>query len=107
MMNPANGTAAAKELVSTEIKENIGTATINDPHKANCLSSGVLHGLLQAFDAFEPQNVRVVIIRAYSGAKIWSAGHDSERFIPTAPILSLMMTPLSGCCAGLSSSRCR
>lgn len=82
MMNPTNGTAGAKALVSTEIKENIGIATINDPHKANCLSSAVLHGLLQAFDAFEQQNVRVAIIRAYPGAKIWSAGHDLREIHP-------------------------
>ncbi len=75
-MNPPNDQAEAKNLIYTEIKENIGTATLNDPHKANCLSSPVLHGLLRAFDEFAQQNVRVVIIRAYAGAKIWSAGHD-------------------------------
>ncbi len=81
-MNPANGTAETKELISIEIKENIGTATINDPHKANCLSSTVLHGILRAFEEFEQQNVRVVIIRAYPGAKIWSAGHDLREINP-------------------------
>ncbi len=70
------------DLVSTEIKDSIGTAVINDPHKANCLSSVVLEGLLQAFDTFEQQNVRVVIIRAYPGAKIWSAGHDLREIHP-------------------------
>jgi enoyl-CoA hydratase/carnithine racemase len=55
-MNPANGTAETKDLISIEIKANIGTVTIDDPHKANCLSSAVLHGLLRAFDEFEPQN---------------------------------------------------
>jgi methylmalonyl-CoA decarboxylase len=75
-MNPTNAKPESHDLIYTEIKENIGTATINDPHTANCLSSSVLHGLLRAFDEFAQQNVRVVIIRAYSGAKIWSAGHD-------------------------------
>lgn len=72
----------AHDLLSTEIKENIGIAVINDPHKANCLSSTVLHGLLRAFDEFEQQRVRVVIIRAYPGAKIWSAGHDLREIHP-------------------------
>jgi methylmalonyl-CoA decarboxylase len=81
-MNPANEKPEPNELVSTVIKENIGIAVINDPHKANCLSSVVLSGLLRAFDAFEQQNVRVAIIRAYPGAKIWSAGHDLREIHP-------------------------
>jgi methylmalonyl-CoA decarboxylase len=75
-MNPPDEKPLAQDLIRTEIKENIGTATIADPHHANCLSSTVLYGLLRAFDDFAQQQVRVVIIRAYAGAKIWSAGHD-------------------------------
>jgi methylmalonyl-CoA decarboxylase len=75
-MNPTNDPPESHDLIYTEIKENIGTATINDPPTANCLSSTILHGLLRAFDKFAQQHVRVVVIRAYPGAKIWSAGHD-------------------------------
>lgn len=71
-----------KDLIYTEIKENIGIAVINDPHKANCLSTVVLEGLLRAFETFEQQKMRVVIIRAYPGAKIWSAGHDLREIHP-------------------------
>ncbi len=81
-MSAPSDTNHLTDLVYTEIKENIGTAVINDPHKANSLSSVVLSGLLQAFDAFEQQNVRVVILRAYPGAKIWSAGHDLREIHP-------------------------
>jgi methylmalonyl-CoA decarboxylase len=81
-MNPDHETAETNDLIQTGITENIGTATLNDPHKANCLSSAVLHGLLRAFDQFEQQNCRVVIIRAYPGAKIWSAGHDLREIHP-------------------------
>jgi methylmalonyl-CoA decarboxylase len=81
-MNPSNEKPESNELIYTEIKENIGTVVINDPHKANCLSSVVLSGLLRGFDAFEQQNVRVVIIRAYPGAEIWSAGHDLREIHP-------------------------
>ncbi|MFZ5448273.1 MAG: methylmalonyl-CoA decarboxylase [Thermodesulfobacteriota bacterium] len=75
-MPPVNELGTAKDLINCRIQENIGTVIINDRDKANCLSSPVLRGLLQAFDRFEQQKVRVVIIRAYPGAKIWSAGHD-------------------------------
>jgi methylmalonyl-CoA decarboxylase len=71
-----------KDLINTEIKENIGIAIINNPLKANCLSSPVLQGLLRAFDEFEKQKVRVVVLRAYPGAKIWSAGHDIREIYP-------------------------
>lgn len=81
-MQTVNDTTVAKDLIFKEITENIGIATINDPHKANCLSSPVLQGLLRAFDEFEHQKVRVIIIRAYPGAKIWSAGHDLREIIP-------------------------
>jgi len=70
------------DLTIAEIKDTIGIATFNDPHKANCLSSALLHGLLRAFDQFEQHKVRVVIIRAYPGAKIWSAGYDLRQIHP-------------------------
>jgi len=79
-MNSVNG--AGEALLTSEIKENIGIAVLNDPHKANCLSSPLLQGLLRAFDHFEAEKVRVVIIRAYPGAKIWSAGHDLREIHP-------------------------
>jgi methylmalonyl-CoA decarboxylase len=81
-MNPGNPKDAANDLVNTTIEQNVGIAVINDPHKANCLSSPVLQGLLRAFDEFEQHNVRVVLIRAYPGAKIWSAGHDLREIHP-------------------------
>ena len=70
------------DLLNVEKKDNIGLATFNDPHKANCLSSTLLQGLLLAFDQFEQQKVRVVVIRAYPGAKIWSAGYDLRELHP-------------------------
>lgn len=70
------------DLLHSEIKENIGLVTLNDPHKANCLSLPLLQGLLRVLDNFEQQKVRVVIIRAYPGAKIWSAGHDLREIHP-------------------------
>jgi methylmalonyl-CoA decarboxylase len=82
VMSSVNGTGEASPLLAAQIKEDIGIAVLNDPPKANCLSSTLLQGLLQAFDHFEAQKVRVVIIRAYPGAKIWSAGHDLREIHP-------------------------
>ncbi len=57
---------------------NIGVAVMNSPHQANCLSSELVSGILNAFDEFEKQAVRVVVLRAYPKAKVWSAGHDMK-----------------------------
>ena len=68
------------QIILKELDGYIGTATINNPHKANCLSKEVISGLMEAFDYFEKQKCRVIIIRAYEGAKIFSAGHDLSDF---------------------------
>ena len=59
----------------TQIANNIGIATINNP-PVNSLSSDVCEKLLQSFDEFEKARVRAVIIGANPNSKIWSAGHD-------------------------------
>ena len=60
---------------STQIANNIGIATINNP-PVNSLSTDVCDKLLQSFDEFEKARVRVVIIGANPTTKIWSAGHN-------------------------------
>jgi methylmalonyl-CoA decarboxylase len=66
-------------LVETELKGgNIGIVTMNNPHRANCLSSELVSGILSALDEFEKAAARVVILRAYPKAKVWSAGHNMK-----------------------------
>ena len=69
---------ADQDLVQSEVKNNIGLIVMNDPHKLNCLSSELVAGILRAFEAFENARARVVILRAYPGAKVWSAGHNMK-----------------------------
>ncbi|WP_432799059.1 methylmalonyl-CoA decarboxylase [Poriferisphaera sp. WC338] len=69
-------------LVELEIKNHIGTITMNDLRHRNCLSAALIDGILHALDACEKQHVRVVILRAHDDADVWSAGHDI-REIPT------------------------
>jgi methylmalonyl-CoA decarboxylase len=63
-------------LVLYEEKGAVGIITINNPSKANCLSSRVVAGILDFFDEVEARSIRVAILRAYPGAGVWSAGHD-------------------------------
>ncbi|MDQ1238683.1 MAG: Methylmalonyl-CoA decarboxylase [Thermodesulfobacteriota bacterium] len=66
-------------LVDTQIRaNNIGIVTMNNPHQANCLSSELVAGILNALDEFERTGVRVVILRAYPNALVWSAGHNMK-----------------------------
>jgi len=69
---------ADKDLVQTESKNDVGLITMNNPKKLNSLSSQLVAGILKAFDDFEKSKVRAVIIRAYGGAKVWSAGHNID-----------------------------
>jgi len=59
----------------------IGVITISHG-KVNALSKILLDEIVSAFDALEGSAVRVVILRAESGAKVFSAGHD-VRELPT------------------------
>ncbi|MCS7009058.1 MAG: methylmalonyl-CoA decarboxylase [Chthoniobacterales bacterium] len=65
-----------QNLILTELKERLGTITLNHPEKRNCLSSAMADAIIDALDSFQKQQVTVVIIRAQSGVKVWSAGYD-------------------------------
>ena len=63
-------------LIETSVKNQIGTITLNDRKTLNSLSSSLIKELLDALEDFRDQGIRVVILRAPSGAKTWSAGHN-------------------------------
>ena len=65
-----------KDLVQSRLTDDVGIITMNHPHKLNCFSTELVAGILKAFDNFESAQVRVIILRAYPGAKVWSAGHN-------------------------------
>jgi methylmalonyl-CoA decarboxylase len=58
-----------------EIDGPIGTITLNRP-KVNALSSELIESMAAALQSMKEQNVRVVILRAQRGAKVFSAGHE-------------------------------
>ena len=53
-----------------------GTITLDNPKKLNALSHGLVTAVIDALQQLEKAEARVVILRAHSGAKVWSAGHD-------------------------------
>ncbi len=63
-------------LVLSEMRQQIGIITLNNPEKRNCLSHALIQDFFSALDSFEQAKMRVVIVRAATGGKVWSAGHD-------------------------------
>jgi methylmalonyl-CoA decarboxylase len=66
------------DIVNAEEEDGICRIVMNHPQHANCLSAGLVSGILDALDRYELDRCRVVVLRAYSGAKVWSAGHDMK-----------------------------
>jgi methylmalonyl-CoA decarboxylase len=61
--------------IIVEVDGEIGTITLNRP-KVNALSSELIEEVTGALDTMKAQNLRVVILRAKPGAKVFSAGHE-------------------------------
>ncbi|GFO54542.1 hypothetical protein GMSM_15490 [Geomonas sp. Red276] len=63
-------------IINTQLQDNIGTITFNNPEHRNVLSKELINETLQSIGALQKGKMRVLIIRALKGAKVWSAGHD-------------------------------
>jgi methylmalonyl-CoA decarboxylase len=63
-------------IVLTQLRDDIGTIIMNNPECHNVLNSKMVDEMLQALDVLKKRKARVIVIRAYEGAKVWSAGHD-------------------------------
>ena len=63
-------------VINTELQNNIGTITFNNPQQRNILSSILVDEVMQSIGALQKGRMRVLIIRALKGSSVWSAGHD-------------------------------
>ncbi|MDR3740162.1 MAG: methylmalonyl-CoA decarboxylase [Terracidiphilus sp.] len=63
-------------LIVAETSDGIGVITLNNPRKHNALSTELIEEFCQALEAMRHGEVRVVIMRAPAGVKVFSAGHD-------------------------------
>ena len=64
------------EFISVFLSEHIGTITFNHDRRRNALSRGLINEMIKALNDLVYQQARVIVLRAKSGAKVWSAGHD-------------------------------
>jgi len=63
-------------LVLATTQEEIGFITLNHEEKRNALSEPLVREIIASLANFREQRIRVVILRARAGIKVWSAGHD-------------------------------
>ena len=61
-------------LIKIEIHQSIGTICFDNDEKRNSMSEELLEEFYGALDLMEDSHVRVIILRANKGAKVWSAG---------------------------------
>jgi methylmalonyl-CoA decarboxylase len=71
-----------RTLVRTSVENAIGTITLNNPRKHNALSMALIEDLRGVGPELRAAGVRVIVLRATPGAKVWSAGHDVNE-LPT------------------------
>lgn len=68
--------------IQTRFEDHIGTITMNHPEHRNALSAVLIDEMIEAFETMTEQKARVIVLRAYPGAKVWSSGHDVKE-LPT------------------------
>jgi methylmalonyl-CoA decarboxylase len=69
-------------FVDKTISDAIGVITLNNPKSLNSLNKALISDICAALKEMKEQNVRVAILRAPAGSKVFSAGHD-VRELPT------------------------
>src|SRR5215213_8347008 len=62
----------------SETTELIGTITLDHERRRNALSHALVEEVIAALRSFQEAKVRVVILRAKPGAKVFSAGHNVD-----------------------------
>ncbi len=62
------------KFISTKTIDKIGVITFNNDDKRNALCTDMLIEIEEAFDGFSNSDIRVVIIKSNSTAKVWCAG---------------------------------
>lgn len=79
---PASGRIGEESLIRKFLDGQIGTITLDNPSKHNALGAALIRELLPALSDLTNAGARAIVLRAYPGAKVWSAGHD-VRELPT------------------------
>ena len=63
-------------FVESAIEASVGTICLDHFEKRNALSAALVEDVARALEGFAQARVRAVVLRAKSGVRIWSSGHD-------------------------------
>ena len=63
-------------FIAIEQTATVATITLDNPKKLNALSETLVQETIAALKDFAAAGIRVAILRARPGVKVWSAGHD-------------------------------
>lgn len=63
-------------LVEISRHEKTGILCLNRPEKQNSLNRELMHELMDGIEALIAEDAHVLVLRAATGVKVWSAGHD-------------------------------
>src|SRR3990172_200951 len=75
-------------FILSELKESIGTITLNNPAKRNTLVRELIEELITTLENFRKASARVVVLRAPGDSKVWSSGHDVSELLQDPDPLS-------------------
>jgi methylmalonyl-CoA decarboxylase len=64
------------QYLETTIDGAIGTIILDHPERRNALSRQLVDAVVETLNRFSRYRTRVVVLRARSGMKVWSSGHD-------------------------------
>ena len=70
------------QLINVTQVAQVGVLTLINTERLNVLGNTLVDQLLNALKAFEEAQIRVVILRAAPGVKVWSAGYDINELPP-------------------------
>jgi methylmalonyl-CoA decarboxylase len=63
-------------LIQSALEGPIGTIVLDDDKRHNVLCRAMVEGIIAALTSFQAAKVRVVVLRARPGVRVFSAGHD-------------------------------
>lgn len=66
----------SQQVIASRVADGIGTITLTNAARRNALSHAMMDAISEALAEFQKQQVRVAVIEAEPGAKVWSSGHD-------------------------------
>src|SRR3954447_20564336 len=78
----------------SEVTESVGTITLDHERRRNALSHPLVEEVIAALRSFQESKVRVVILRAKPGAKVFSAGHNiDEESMQNRGVITPLLLP--------------